>query len=78
MTAPGYFPPPLSTPRGGPRGGPASGLCIAKQNSRAQAILRLRFGPALRCGCRTAPPAACRRLAKAAMGAADPTEGQTR
>ena len=36
---------------------PCAGLCIAKQNSRRFAILRWRFGPPLRSGCRSVPPA---------------------
>ena len=36
----------------------------------------LRFGPLLRCGCRSGPPAAFVAM-KAAMGAVDPTKGST-
>ena len=36
----------------------------------------LRFGPPLRCGCRSGPPAAFVAM-KAAMGAVDPTKGST-
>lgn len=47
-------------------------LYIARQNSRPPAVLRRGFGPPLRCGCRSVPPAAFVAM-KAAMGAADPT-----
>jgi hypothetical protein len=57
-------------------GGPRGAAFASRSKIAAIRHPPLRFGPPLRCGCRSGPPAAFVAM-KAAMGAVDPTKGST-
>jgi hypothetical protein len=55
-------------------GGPRGAAFASRSKIAAVRHPPLRFGPSLRCGCRSRPPAASVAM-KAAMGAVDPAKG---